>query len=82
MIVVTDGHPNRPLPSTTADDLAATAADNARLADVEIFVVGVGSDVNTSYLQNDIADPGAGHYFPITNYSDLQTTLQDLDLCQ
>lgn len=81
MIIITDGHPNRPLPSSTADDVAKTAADNARAAGVEIFVVGVGSDVNTTYLQNDIADPGAGHYFSVSDYSGLETTLQNLDLC-
>lgn len=80
MIVITDGHPNRPLPESTADDLAVTAADNARLAGVEVYVVGVGSDVNTAYLQDDIADDAA-HYFPVTNYADLETALQNLDLC-
>ncbi|TSC88184.1 MAG: hypothetical protein G01um101416_207 [Microgenomates group bacterium Gr01-1014_16] len=80
MIVITDGHPNRPLPESTADDVAATSADAARAAGSEIFVVGVGSDVDATYLQNEIADD-AGHYFPISNYSDLQTALQNLDLC-
>jgi uncharacterized protein YegL len=82
MIVVTDGHPNRPLPETTADDLAVTAADNARLAGIEVFVVGVGADVNTTFLQNQIANTGSGHYFSVSDYSGLQTTLKNLDLCQ
>ena len=81
MIVVTDGHPNRPLPESTADDLAATAADNARSADVEVFVVGIGADVNTTFLQTEIAD-SAAHYYSVADYSELQTTLQNLDLCQ
>lgn len=80
MIVITDGHPNRPLPSNTADDLAATSADNARGAGVEVFVVGVGGDVNTSYLQTEIAD-SAGHYYAVSDYNGLKTTLQNLDLC-
>ena len=81
MIVVTDGNPNRPLPSGPAAAAAATAADNARAAGVEVFVVGVGADVNAAYLQTDIADDAA-HYFSVSNYSGLQTTLQNLDLCQ
>lgn len=80
MIIITDGHPNRPLPSSTADDVAAAAADAARAAGIEVFVVGVGGDVNTSYLQNEIADDAA-HYFSVSDYSALQTTLQNLDLC-
>ena len=80
MVVITDGHPNRPLPESTADDVAATSADAARAAGSEIFVVGVGSDVNTSYLQTDIADDAA-HYFSVADYSGLQTTLANLDLC-
>lgn len=81
MIIITDGHPNRPLPSGTADDVAATAADAARAAGIEVFVVGVGSDVDATFLQNEVADAGAGHYFSVSNYADLQTTLQNLDLC-
>lgn len=80
MIIITDGHPNRPLPEDTADDLAKTAADNARTAGSEIFVVGVGSDVNASYLQM-VAD-SASHYYSASDYSGLQTALQNLDLCQ
>lgn len=80
MIIITDGHPNRPLPSGTADDVAATAADAARTAGIEVFVVGVGSDVNATFLQNEIAD-NAAHYFSVADYSQLQTTLDNLDLC-
>lgn len=81
MVIVTDGHPNRPLPSSTADDVAAAAADAARAAGIEVFVVGVGGDVNSSYLQNEIADDAA-HYFSVADYSALQTTLANLDLCE
>ena len=80
MVIITDGHPNRPLPSNTADDAAATSADNARLAGSEIFVVGVGGDVDATYLQTEIADD-ASHYYSASNYSGLETTLQNLDLC-
>lgn len=83
MIIITDGHPNRPLPSGTADDVAKASADAARAAGIEVFVVGVGSDVNTSYLQNEIADDDVlpGHYFSVSGYSGLQTVLENLDLC-
>lgn len=79
MIIITDGHPNRPLPSLTAATVAATSATNAKSAGIEIFVVGVGSDVDTTYLQNSIASPG--DYYPVSNYSNLQTVLQNLNLC-
>lgn len=81
MIIVTDGHPNRPLPSSTADDAAATAATTAKALGIEVFVVGVGGDVDATYLQNQIASPGAGHYFTVNDYTALETTLANLDLC-
>lgn len=80
VIVITDGHPNRPLPSATADDVAKTSADAYRAAGAEIFVVGVGSDVNQAYLET-IADD-ADHYYSVSEYSELETTLQDFDLCE
>ncbi len=79
MVIVTDGHPNRPLPEATADDLAAASATAAKGAGTTIFVVGVGSDVNTAYLQG-IAS-GSDHYYPASDYSGLQTALANLDLC-
>lgn len=82
MIIITDGHPNRPFPSATAPVAAKSSADIAKLAGTEIFVVGVGSDVNTSYLEDDIASPGPGHYFPVSDYSDLETALENLDICE
>ena len=80
MIIITDGHPNRPLPSGTADDVAGAAADAARAAGIEVFVVGVGGDVDATFLTNEIADDAA-HYFSVGDYADLQTTLDNLDLC-
>src|SRR3989344_2798501 len=80
MIIITDGHPNRPFPSDTADDVAAASATAFKLAGGEIFVVGVGSDVNTVYLQGIATN--AGHYYSASDYSGLETALQNLDLCQ
>lgn len=82
MIIITDGVPNRPLPSSTADDVAKASADAARAAGTEIFVVGVGADVNTAYLEDDIANDPPGHYFSVSDYSGLQTALAALDLCE
>ena len=79
MIIITDGHPNRPLPESTADDVAKASADAARSAGAEVYVVGIGSDVNASYLQTVAND--AGHYYPVSGYGGLQTVLQNLDLC-
>ena len=81
MIIVTDGHPNRPLPEGTADDVAIAAADAARAAGIEIFVVGVGSDVNTAFLRDEIADD-PDHYYSVSDYSGLETALQNIDLCE
>lgn len=81
MIVITDGQPNRPLDGPPPPDVdAANAADAARSAGIEVYVVGVGSDVDATYLTNEIADD-ASHYFSVADYSALQTTLQNLDLC-
>ena len=80
MIIVTDGNPNRPLPSSTADDVAAASATAFKSGGGEVFVVGVGSDVNTAYLQGIATD--AGHYYPVSGYGGLQTILQNIDLCQ
>ncbi|MBI2020618.1 VWA domain-containing protein [Candidatus Daviesbacteria bacterium] len=80
MIIITDGHPNRPLPASTADDQAALSADLARAAGSEIFVVGVGADVDDDYLRDEIADDAA-HYYSASDYSGLQTSLENLDIC-
>jgi predicted ribosomally synthesized peptide with SipW-like signal peptide len=86
MVVITDGQPNRPGcsgvdPCAVALNAGATAADAARAADVEIFVVGVGSDVNSTYLINEIADDPA-HYFYVGNYDELEDILEAIANCQ
>lgn len=79
MIIITDGHPNRPLPSSTAPAAAQTAATTAKGAGVEIWVVGVGSDVDATYLKTIATDNS--HYFSVSDYSGLKTSLQNIDLC-
>ena len=79
MVIITDGQPNRPTDIATAELLAKVEADLARTNGAEIFVVGVGSDVDSAYLQT-IADD-VGHYFPVANYSDLESVLVSLTAC-
>jgi uncharacterized protein YegL len=81
MVIITDGAPNRPLPSNTATTTAAASADAARAAGIEIFVVGVGVSSSTeAYLKSDIADDAA-HYFPAVDFDDLQAILENLPVC-
>ncbi|MFC1750800.1 VWA domain-containing protein [Pseudomonadota bacterium] len=76
-VVITDGHPNRPLPSSTADDVAAAKAAGITSGGGTIYVVGVGNDVDAAYLQSDIAS-APGNYYPVTDYSALETALNDI----
>ena len=81
MVIITDGAPNRPLPSITADDLAIAAADAARADGIEIFVVGVGVTASTeTYLKTEIADD-ASHYFAAVDFSALEAILVALADC-
>lgn len=81
IVLITDGVPNRPLPSTTAKAVAKAEADAARAAGVEIYVVGVGDDIDEAYLKNEIADDAA-HYFSAANYGALEALLQKIATCQ
>ena len=81
MVIITDGAPNRPLPSTTADDVAAPSADAARAAGIEIFVLGVGVSASTeTYLKTEIADD-ASHYFSVANFASLEAALLEIASC-
>ena len=81
MVIITDGAPNRPLPSTTADDVAAASADAARAAGIEIFVLGVGVSASTeTYLKTEIADD-ASHYFSVANFASLEAALLEIASC-
>jgi len=79
MIVITDGNPNRPSPDSNARAVALAEATAAKAAGVTIYVVGVGSDVNTAYLTT-IASPSK--YYSISNYSGLQAALAAIATCQ
>ena len=61
---------------------AAAAADAARSAGIEVFVVGVGVTLDTeNFLKTDIADDAA-HYFSAINFDDLETVLESLVACE
>jgi len=83
MVIITDGNPNRPSGDVATDKASAkAAADAARAAGIEVFVVGVGSGVDATYLTNDIAnDAPPTHYFSAASYSDLQAVLEGLVTC-
>jgi len=79
MVIMTDGNPNRPLSGDpiALSEAAADAADNAGTI---IYVLGIGSDVNATWLANNIAtDPS--HYFGVTNWADLEAALVALATC-
>jgi len=81
IVIITDGAPNRPLPSGTADDVAAASANAARAAGIEVFVVGVGVSASTeTYLKTEIADSEA-HYFTADDFADLENALIELAGC-
>jgi len=78
MIIITDGRPNTP---GTPEADAVVAADSARAAGIEVFVVGVGDDVDENYLRTQIADDNA-HYFSALKFTDLSAVLKDIAICE
>ena len=80
MIIITDGNPNRPVDSATARAQAKSAADSAKAAGVTLYVVGVGADVDATYLKT-IAS-GDDHYYPVVDYTSLSDTLEEIANCQ
>lgn len=81
VVVVTDGEPNRPLPSNTANTVAAAEADDLRAHGVSVYVVGIGvTPANETFLKTDIADD-EDHYFAASDFDDLQAILQEIANC-
>jgi Mg-chelatase subunit ChlD len=86
MVIITDGAPNEcndPGSGCDPATAAADAADAARAAGIEVYVVGVGagsSGALATYLQTEIADD-ASHFFAATNFADLQAILEELANC-
>jgi len=81
MVVVTDGNTNQPPDEANARAVAAAEAAADKAAGTEIYVVGVGGDVDATYLINNIATD-ASHYFSAGDFDDLQAILQALANCQ
>lgn len=81
MVIITDGNPNEPGSDANAETVAAAAADAARAAGIDVYVVGVGSDVDATYLINNIADDPA-HYFAAADYAQLSAALTAIANCE
>jgi len=80
MVIITDGNPNVPGQTIQeAKDFGKAAADAAKVAGAEIFVVGIGSDLDAAYLQS-IAS-GLDHYFAAADFDDLEAELEDIAQC-
>lgn len=81
MVVITDGAPN--VGSPDGETAGKNAADAAKAAGVEIFVVGVGTTTSTAdYLKNNIAStPTSTHYFDAADFSALEAILQEIASC-
>lgn len=81
MVIITDGAPTT---SNTGGDHAANAAAAAaaaKLAGIEIYVVGVGTTTGTAdYLKLYIATDAA-HYFDAADFDDLQAILAGIASC-
>jgi len=81
MVVVTDGNTNQPPDEANARAVAAAEAAADKAAGTEIYVVGVGGDVDATYLINNIATD-ASHYFSAGDFDDLQAILEAIANCQ
>lgn len=79
MVVITDGNPTASDGPDSHEVDAFNAAAAAKLAGTTIYVVGIGADVNGAYLQTIATSPA--HYFPATNFADLQLALLTIANC-
>ncbi|MFZ2521880.1 MAG: VWA domain-containing protein [Minisyncoccia bacterium] len=78
MVVITDGNPTASNGPDTDEIDAFNAATAAKSAGIEVYVVGVGADVNAGYLAT-IASPGK--YYSAENFSDLESALLTIANC-
>ncbi|MDP3900571.1 MAG: vWA domain-containing protein [bacterium] len=87
MVIITDGEPNRCLDgsdcgTTNAQNEAIAAATAAKAAGATIYVVGVGTDEDTTnYLKNNIAS-SLSHYYDAADFDDLEDELSDIAICE
>jgi Mg-chelatase subunit ChlD len=87
IVLLTDGianyveGTNKQVSESTAEQAALTAATNAHNAnDTIIFVIGLGSDVNTAFLQQLATSTGGQYYFPPTtdNLNDIYSQISQI----
>ena len=82
MVVITDGAPNQPGGSEPSGQAAAIASANAAdAADIEIFVVGVGTTQATSDFLKDNIATDAAHYFDAADFGSLEDILEGIAQC-
>lgn len=82
MVIITDGAANDCNdPGCVPEDAAEAAADAAKAASIEIYVVGVGVSTSTAtFLETKIAS-GSDHYFDAADFDQLEQILEDLVSC-
>lgn len=87
IVLLTDGianyveGTNKQVSESTAEQAALTAATNAHTEnDAIIFVIGLGSDVNTNFLQQLATSTGGKYYFPPTtdNLNDIYSQISQI----
>lgn len=87
IVLLTDGianyieGSNQQVSESTAEQAALTAAANAHSAnDAIIFTIGLGNDVNTSFLQQLATSTGGQYYFPPTtdNLNDIYSQISQI----
>ncbi len=83
IVALTDGIANRPLdpmdPKNTkyAEEYAVGQSDAIRVAGIELYVVGLGQDLNDTFLRNRIAT-NPEHYFNAPTAGDLQAVYKNI----
>ena len=71
VILITDGNQNQGLP-------AKFASDDLKKSGVQIFGIGVGSQIDQSELEKWVSTPLSGHYFSVQNFASLEKILQSI----
>jgi len=71
VILMTDGEQNEGKP-------AIEASDALKKEGVEVFGIGVGSQISGATLKSWVSNPVAKHYFPVTAFSELNKVLQQI----
>src|SRR3989344_165008 len=81
-VVITDGEPNEPGSDANARAVATAEAADMRSHGVTVYVVGIGvTPANATYLTDNIASPGPGHYFAAADFDDLEAILEGIANC-